>query len=62
MKRSFVERSLDRLRKKAKGRIHPVKASAEQRKTKFALTISIKARGARMREGMAAKRKTDSSG
>ena len=57
-----MERSLDRLRKKAKGRIHPVKASAEQRKTKFVLTISIKERGARMREGMAAKKKTDSSG
>ena len=37
-------------------------ARAEQRKTKFSLTDSIRERGTRMREGKAAKRKIDSSG
>ena len=63
--RNWAERSLDLLRNRVKGRTHPVMARAEERKTKFSLTNShptIRARGTRMREGKAAKRKIDSSG
>ena len=60
--RYWAERSLDLLRNRVKGRTHPVMARAVERKTKFSLTNSIRERGARMREGKAAKRKIDSSG
>ena len=60
--RYWAERSLDRLWKRASGRTQPVKASAQQRKTKFSLTTSIRAKGASMIEGRAAKRKIDSKG
>ena len=60
--RYWAERSLDRLRNRVKGRTHPVMARAEERKTKFSLTNSIRAKGASMIEGRAAKRKIDSKG
>lgn len=57
-----AKRSLERLKKKRKAMVHAVKASREVSKVKFSLTTSRKAKGARTREGKAAKRKTDSSG
>ena len=60
--RYLAECSLDRLWKRASGRTQPVKVSAQQRKTKFSLTTSIRAKGASMIEGRAAKRKIDSEG